>query len=316
MDVMLRNQLNNTLAETSFSFGKLYRGKVRDNYTINGRRIIICTDRLSAFDKIICTIPFKGQVLNQLAAFWFNETRRIAKNHLIEMPDANAIIAKECKPIPIEMIVRRYITGVTKTSLWFNYSKGERKFFSAVLPNNLKKDQKLGEPIITPTTKMEKHDRNLSRNEIEKFVPVDIFRQMEETSFRLFEFGSGLAESRGLILVDTKYEFGLCDGELTLIDEMHTPDSSRFWFANTYEKLFSQGQPQRELDKEYVRRWLASKGFLGEGPVPAVPEDVRIEAAKRYIEAFEILTDKKFEPDTRDASKRIEKNLMKKGYIE
>ena len=315
MDIILKNQLNSTLEQTNFPIGKLYRGKVRDNYTVNGKRIIVCTDRLSAFDRIICTIPFKGQVLNQLTAFWFNETRHIVKNHVIEIPDPNVIVAKECKPIPIEMIVRGYITGVTKTSLWFNYSSGQRKFFSAVLPDNMKKDQKLGEPILTPTTKMEAHDRNLSRDEIKKFVPLEVFRQMEETAFRLFDFGSRLAERRGMILVDTKYEFGLLDDQLMLIDEIHTPDSSRFWFADTYEKLFSQGQPQRELDKEYVRRWLASKGFLGEGQIPPIPDEIRVEAARRYIQAFETLSDKKFNPDSQNASERIGAWLKENGYL-
>lgn len=312
---MLKNQLNNTLEETNFSVGKVYHGKVRDNYTANGTRIIICTDRLSAFDRIICTIPFKGQVLNQLACFWFSETKHIANNHLIEMPDPNVMIAKECKTIPVEMIVRGYITGVTKTSLWINYSNGQRNFFGTVLQDNLKKDQKLNEPILTPTTKLEARDRNLSRNEIEKFVPLDIFEQMEETALKLFDFGSRLAEKRGLILVDTKYEFGLLDDQLMLIDEIHTPDSSRFWFADTYEKLFSQGQPQRELDKEYVRRWLASKGFLGEGQIPPIPDEIRVEAARRYIQAFETLSGKKFNPDSQNASERIGAWLKEKGYL-
>ncbi len=314
-DSVLKNQLNKTLKETNFSIGKFYHGKVRDNYSANGKRIIVCTDRLSAFDRVICTIPFKGQVLNQLASFWFGETKKIAKNHVVAVPDPNVLVANECKVIPIEMIVRGYITGVTKTSLWFNYSNGQREFFGVTLPGGLRKDQRLEEPILTPTTKLEAHDRNLNRQDVKKLVAPEMFSRMEEIASRLFSFGSKLAEKRGMILVDTKYEFGLLGDELILVDEIHTPDSSRFWHAGSYEKLFAEGKPQRELDKEYVRRWLAAKGFVGDGQVPVVPDEIRIEAAKRYIEAFEVFTNEKFEPDTAEPASRIEKNLREKGYI-
>ncbi len=314
-DNIIKTQLKHTLDKTNFKFGKKYEGKVRDNYILDGKRIIITTDRISAFDRVLCTIPFKGQVLNQTSAFWFKNTMRIVKNHVISIPDPNVMIVKECKLIPVEMVVRGYITGVTTTSAWYNYEKGVRNFCGNKLPDGMKKNQKFDSPIITPSTKAEKgaHDESISGEEIikRKLVDEKTYRKMEKAVLDLFDFGSNFVLRQNLILVDTKYEFGLLDGELTLIDEVHTPDSSRFWIKNTYEGLFSKGQEPQKLDKEYVRMWLSNKGFIGEGPIPAIPDYVKIEAAKRYITAYEMITGKGFEAKNGDVLERIEGNLKK-----
>ncbi|MEK6892255.1 MAG: phosphoribosylaminoimidazolesuccinocarboxamide synthase [Nanoarchaeota archaeon] len=314
-DTILKNQLKFTLDKTNFKFGKKYEGKVRDNYTFDDKRIIITTDRISAFDRVLCTIPFKGQVLNQTAAFWFEKTKNIIENHVISIPDPNVMLVKECKPLPVEMVVRGYITGVTTTSAWYNYEKGVRNFCGNILPEGLKKNQKLAKPIITPSTKAEHgaHDESVSGEEIIKRKVVDekLYRQMEKASLALFDFGTKLIVKNNLILVDTKYEFGELNGKLVLIDEAHTPDSSRFWIKNTYDKLFYQGQEPQKLDKEYVRMWLSEKGFIGEGKIPLIPDEVKVEAAKRYITAYEMITGKQFEAKNEDVWKRIEGSLRK-----
>lgn len=300
-DTILRNQLKRTLVRTDLNLGKKYEGKVRDNYILNGKRIIITTDRISAFDRVLCTIPFKGQVLNQTSAFWFEKTKNIIKNHVIDVPDPNVMMVYECKPYPIEMVVRGYITGVTATSAWYNYERGIRDFCGNTLPEGLKKNQKFDKPIITPSTKaMHGHDESISGEEIIKRGLVDekAYRGMEEASLALFNFGSDFVAKQNLILVDTKYEFGSLNGQLVLIDEIHTPDSSRFWIKDTY----------KELDKEYVRQWLANKGFTGDGHIPHIPDEVKIEAAKRYITAYEMITGKEFKANNEDVLERIGRN--------
>ena len=312
-NTILKNQLNHTLDKTNFKFGKKYEGKVRDNYTLNGKRLIITTDRISAFDRVLCSLPFKGQVLNQTSAFWFEKTKKIIKNHLISVPDPNAMLVHECKPYPVEMVVRGYITGVTTTSAWYNYERGVRNFCGNMLPEGLRKNQKLGKPIITPTTKAGHgfHDESISGEEIIKKGLVDekAYRKMEKAALALFDFGTKLVAKNNLILVDTKYEFGELNGELVLIDEIHTPDSSRFWIKGTYQELFSKGEEPQKLDKEYVRQWLADKGFIGDGPIPKIPNDIKIEAAKRYIQAYEMITGKEFKAKNEDVLKRIKDNL-------
>jgi len=332
----LKNQLVNTLEKTDLGVGKKYEGKVRDNYLLGDKtrenrrfsvsweskipmRLIITTDRISAFDRVLGTIPFKGQVLNQTSAFWFKKTKHIVKNHVIEVPDPNAMVVKECKLIPVEMVVRGYITGVTKTSAWYNYEKGVRNFCGNKLPEGMKKDQKFEKPIITPSTKAEhgQHDESISGEEVIKRNLVDekTYKEMEKAAIELYNFGNELVAKNNLILVDTKYEFGLdTDGNLTLIDEIHTPDSSRFWVKDTYEKLFSEGKEPQKLDKEYVRQFLANKGFIGEGEIPEIPDDVKIEAAKRYIKAYEMITGKEFKATNEDVLERIKVNLRK--YIQ
>lgn len=312
-DTILKNQLKHTLDKTDFKIGKKYEGKVRDNYILNGKRIIITTDRISAFDRVLCTIPFKGQVLNQASAFWFEKAKNIVKNHVIDVPDPNVMVVEECLPYPVEIVVRGYITGVTTTSAWYNYERGVRNFCGNTLPEGMRKNQKFGKPIITPSTKAEHgaHDESISAEEIIKKNLVDekIYRKMEKAALALFDFGAKLVAKNNLILVDTKYEFGELNGELVLIDEIHTPDSSRFWIKDTYNELFSKNQEPQKLDKEYVRQWLAGKGFIGEGKIPKIPDEIKIEAAKRYITAYEIITGKGFEAKNGDVLKRIEKSL-------
>ncbi|NYZ76829.1 phosphoribosylaminoimidazolesuccinocarboxamide synthase, partial [Candidatus Micrarchaeota archaeon] len=271
-------------------------------------------------DRVLGTIPFKGQVLNQLADFWFEKTKRIAKNHVIDVPDPNVMVVKECVPLPVEMVVRGYITGVTTTSAWYNYQRGVRNFCGVRLPEGLRKDQKFDKPIITPTTKASEgeHDRPISGEEAikEGLVSREIFERMSEASMKLFDFGSKFVAKHGIILVDTKYEFGLLDGELVLMDEIHTPDSSRFWLADTYDELFRRGDEQRKLDKEYVRTWLANQGYIGDGKPPRLTPEVVIEAAKRYMEAYEKITGVKFKMTEGNAIQRIIKNLKQKGYMQ
>ncbi len=313
----ITSQLPNCLQGVHFeNLGEEYIGKVRDNYTLGDRRIIVISDRLSAFDKIITTIPFKGQVLNQMAAFWFDKTKDIVGNHTIEVPDPNAIVVKQCSAMPVEMVVRGYITGVTTTSAWYNYEKGVRNFCGNELPEGLKKNQKFDKPILTPSTKAahDDHDVSASREEIlaEGKITAEDFDYMADVAMKLFERGVEIAAKQGIILVDTKYEFGKTpEGKIILIDEIHTPDSSRFWFADEYQKRFESGEEQKKIDKEYVREWLANKGFIGEGEVPQVPDDVRVEAARRYIEAYELITGQKFEAQVGPVLPRLEENLKK-----
>lgn len=314
---ILKKQLEFTLSKTDFpKLGNKYEGKVRDNYSKDGKRIIIVSDRLSAFDRIITEVPFKGQVLNQMAQFWFENTKDIIGNHIIEVPDPNVTVARECTSLPVEMVIRGYITGVTTTSAWYNYEKGVRNFCGNVLPEGLKKNQKFDKPIITPTTKAEHggHDESISPEEVVKrgLVTQEEFNKMMEATFKLYEFGVKTCAKQGIILVDTKYEFGkTSDGEIILIDEIHTPDSSRFWFQNEYEARLASGEEQKKIDKEYLREWLAAKGFRGEGEVPAIPDDVKVETARRYIEAYELITGQEFKAEAGDVHSRITKNLAK-----
>lgn len=312
----LQTALGRPLLETDFpQLGEKYEGKVRDNYTSSdGRRFIIVTDRVSAFDRVLGSLPLKGQILNHVAAWWFEQTKNVAPNHVIETPDPNVLVAKECEPLPVEMVVRAYLTGSTSTSIWVHYEKGSRHFCGNPLPDGMKKHQKLPEPILTPSTKAAKgdHDVSASRDEILELTgmrPQD-FDAAAEMAMNLFAFGQKRCAERGLILVDTKYELGKTkDGEIVLIDEVHTPDSSRFWFANTYQERFDAGDSPESFDKEYLRRHLASQGYRGEGPVPEIPDEVRVEASRRYIEAVETLTGEEFVPNLEDPTPRLKKNL-------
>ena len=309
----IRGQLRNVLEQTDFGkLGERQEGKVRDSYKQEGRRILVTSDRISAFDCVLGTIPFKGQVLNQIAEFWFEKTADIVKNHVIDVPDPNVMVVSECEQLPVEFVVRGYITGVTKTSAWYNYQQGVRNFCGNALPEGLKKDQKLDKPILTPTTKLEKHDRPVSRDEAiaEGLIDAESFDAVAEICFRLFERGVEHAASRGLILVDTKYEIGKLGDEFVVSDEIHTPDSSRYWFADTYQELFDAGEPQRKIDKEYVREWLAAQGFTGDGTPPALPDDIRVEAARRYIQAYETVTGQEFSVTDDPIAERIAKALQ------
>jgi phosphoribosylaminoimidazole-succinocarboxamide synthase len=313
-DDVIKAQMGNLLDKTDFDWGGKYEGKVRDNYVVDGKRVIITTDRISAFDRVLCSIPFKGQVLNQTAAFWFEQTRHIVPNHVLSVPDPNVLLARECVLVPVEMVVRGYLTGVTTTSAWYSYKRGIRNFCGHVLPEGMKKNQPFDSPILTPSTKAEKggHDESVSSDEIIKRGLVDekIYREMERIALALYRFGNQKVAEDNLILVDTKYEFGLFDNELMLIDEIHTPDSSRFWIKETYDGLFSQGEEPQKLDKEYIRQWLAGQGFIGEGHIPVIPDDIKIEAARKYITAYEMITGKQFKSKTEKIQERIRQNLQ------
>ena len=296
------------------ALGERYSGKVRENFTKGGRRTIIVTDRVSAFDVVLGTIPFKGQILNGLAHYWFSVTKDVFENHEIEVPDPQATVAIECDPIPVEMVVRGYLTGVSSTSIWRAYERGERTFCGHALPEGLRKHERLPSSIVTPSTKAPKgeHDESVSKDQLLErgLVDRETFDRLEAQALRLFAMGQRLAAERGMILVDTKYELGRTpDGRIVLIDEIHTPDSSRYWYADTYEAAMSQGKDPKSIDKEYVRRWLVAQGFSGEGTPPKLPDEVRIEAARRYIEAYETLTGSTFTPDTRAPVERLRDNL-------
>jgi phosphoribosylaminoimidazole-succinocarboxamide synthase len=315
-ETALRAALGRTLDRTDLEpLGAKYEGKVRDNYTTkDGRRFIVVTDRISAFDRVLGTLPLKGQILNRLAAWWFAKTAHIAKNHVLKVPDPNVIEAIECTPLPVEMVVRAYITGVTSTSIWTHYAAGKRVFCGNTLPDGLRKNQQLERPILTPSTKAEKgdHDVSVSRADILAMgrVSESDFDLAAEAALCLFDFGSRLCRERGLILVDTKYEFGrTAQGEIVVIDEVHTPDSSRFWFRSSYEERFVKGDEPESFDKEYVRRYLAKLGFKGDGPIPPIPDDIRIEATRRYIEAYETITGETFVPDLEEPGQRLRRNL-------
>jgi phosphoribosylaminoimidazole-succinocarboxamide synthase len=313
---LLRQALGHTLSSTALdALGTKYEGKVRDNYsTADGRRFIVVTDRISAFDRVIGTLPLKGQVLNRLAAFWFERTAEVAPNHVIRVPDPNVLEARECTPLPVEMVMRAYVTGVTSTSIWTHYAAGKREFCGHRLPDGLKKNQKLPAPILTPSTKAAKgdHDISASRDEILAMGAISAadFDAAAAMAEALFSYGQRWCAERGLILVDTKYEFGKDkDGRIVIIDEIHTPDSSRFWFAKSYGERFAKGEEPESFDKEYVRRWLAGQGFKGDGAIPAIPDEVRIEAARRYVEAYETITGQTFEPDLEEPTARMARNL-------
>lgn len=281
------------------------QGKVRDFYILDGKRILITTDRQSAFDVMLGYIPFKGVVLNLLSAFWFHKTRDIVPNHMISIPEPNVLIAHDTKAIPVEMIVRGYISGVTKTSIWYSYERGERFIYGIQFPEGLKKNQQLPTPVITPTThggpstgsgQAGGHDERLTREEIirRKIVPKKLYEQMEKTALALFARGTAICAKRGLILVDTKYEFGLYKGKLMLIDEIHTPDSSRFWVKKTYASRFRRGLEPENFDKEFLRLWYVKKGYRGDGTPPPMPKSLINAVSKRYIAVYEKITNVPF----------------------
>lgn len=298
-------------------FGSKTQGKVRDIYIQKNQRILITTDRQSAFDVILGHIPYKGAVLNLLSQFWFEKTTHIIPNHMIAVPDPHVMMVHNCEPIPVEMIVRGYMTGVTKTSIWYSYERGERVIYGIELPQGMKKNQKLLQPIITPTTHplpgSGKHDERLTRSDIikKRIVKESLYRQMEDAALQLFRYGSLLCRRRGLILVDTKYEFGLHKGKLMIMDEIHTPDSSRFWIADSYPSHFSRAKEPENFDKEFLRLWYAKRGYRGDGVPPPMPDDLIVALAKRYIGVYERITGRKFPAYHYPVEERIKNNLAK-----
>ena len=295
------------------------RGKVRDMFSLpDDRWLLVTTDRLSAFDRILTSIPFKGQVLNQLSAFWFDVTSDIIPNHLLEVPDPNVSLVRECEALPVEVVIRGYITGVTKTALWYRYSLGERQIYGYDFPDGMEKNEKLPSPIITPTTKGRagEHDERITCAEVVERGLLDqaTWDQVQAAALEIFRRGQEIAKRGGLILVDTKYEFGRApDGTLMVIDEVHTPDSSRFWIADSYEARRAQGMEPESFDKELLRLWYAERGYRGDGEPPAATEDLVVQVSQRYIALHEKLTDQAFEPGAYPAEERIVDVL--RGFI-
>ncbi|MBU0578203.1 phosphoribosylaminoimidazolesuccinocarboxamide synthase [Patescibacteria group bacterium] len=313
---IIKANLKNTVTETNFEgFERVHTGKVRDTYEKDGKRIIVATDRLSAFDRVLSAIPFKGAVLNLFSGFWFDKTKDIVDNHLISTPDPNVSIVKKVKIFPVEIIVRGYLTGTTSTSAWTAYEKGERLFCGVGLPEGMSKNQAFETPIITPTTKPETgHDEKISRDEIiaQGLVPEDKWNKIEEYAIAIFKRGTEIAAEKGFILVDTKYEFGEDEhGNIILADEVHTPDSSRYWMADSYEERLANDQEPQSFDKEFIRLWFKDNcDPYKDEVIPEAPNDLIEELSYRYIDIYEKLTGKEFNYNADIPTlERIQENL-------
>ncbi len=315
----IRGELDNCLTETDLGIGTRMAGKVRDTYDLGERLVLITTDRQSAFDRVLAAIPFKGQALNLASAWWFDQTENIVANHVVEVPDPNVTVAKKCRVLPIEFVVRGYITGTTSTALWTHYRNGSRNYCGNPLPEGLRKNERLEKPILTPTTKSDEHDRPVSPDEIlsEGWLPGEDWEAARDVALRLFTFGQKVAREHGLILVDTKYEFGKdADGNILLIDEIHTPDSSRYWIAGNYEERFAEGQEPENIDKEFLRLWFAENcDPYNDATLPPAPDELRVELSRRYILLYEMITGEGFRfPEAGlPVQERIGRNLA--GYL-
>jgi phosphoribosylaminoimidazole-succinocarboxamide synthase len=321
-DELLRAQLPHALRQLDLpALGELYRGKVRDNYTRGDRIVMVTTDRVSAFDHVLGTIPWKGEILSRLTAFWFDKVKDIAPIHVVDVPDPSVMVVRKARPFPVEIIVRGYITG----SLWRDYQAGKAGAYGIAWPAGLRKDQRLDAPVLTPSTKAEygKHDEPISEAEILKqaLVPPRLWEEARAVALRLFQRGQEWAAARGLVLVDTKYEMGTVEeqdgsAKLVVIDEIHTPDSSRYWIAEGSEERFRKGEEQRMLDKENIRQWLIHEhGFSGQGTPPALTDEVRVALARTYVNLFERLTGQPFQAEVGPVAARIERNLAARGYL-
>ena len=311
----IKAELNNTLTETSLSDKSKKTGKVRDQYDLDDQVALITTDRQSAFDRVLASIPFKGQVLNLTSAWWFSQTKHIIPNQVISVPDPNVTLAKKCEVFSIEFVVRGYITGSTSTSLWTVYNNGDREYCGNILSEGLKKNQKLEANMLTPTTKEEHHDRPIAPPEIvsEGWMTQEDWDYCSQKALALFAFGQQKAAEHGLILVDTKYEMGRdTDGTIRLIDEIHTPDSSRYWIAETYDERMSAGQEPQNIDKEFLRLWFVDNcDPYNDKTLPDAPDELVAELSSRYIYLYETITGKAFPfPDTgKPIQERINENL-------
>lgn len=307
------------LTETNFNVGQKYQGKVRDTYDLGDKLVLITTDRQSAFDRVIAAVPYKGQVLNLTSAWWFEQTEHLVPNHLIAIPDPNVMIAKKCQVFPIEFVVRGYITGTTSTSLWTQYNKGVRQYCGIHFEEGLRKNQRLDAPVLTPTTKDKEHDRPISPAEIisEGWMTQADWDAASAMALTLFNFGMEVAAKHGLILVDTKYEFGKdAAGNIVLVDEIHTPDSSRYWLANSYADRFAQAKEPENIDKEFLRLWFVDKcDPYNDKVLPTAPEELIVTLASRYVQLYEMITGKQFAFATTNGpiDKRILKNIA--GYL-
>ncbi len=315
LDSSIEQQLNHVLKDTDFSnLGEKYKGKVRDVYTSDNEVFLITTDRQSAFDINLANIPFKGQVLTQTSAFWFENTKDIVQNHVLGIPDPNVMVCKKLKVFPVEFIVRGYLTGVTLTSVWTAYATS-REFCGNILPDGMVKNQKFDRSIITPSTKSNEHDENISGKEA---VKLGLMTQKQwdfvaDKAFKLFERGTEIAAKNGLILVDTKYEFGYDeDGSIFLVDEIHTPDSSRYWLSDSYHTRFLNGEEPENIDKEFLRLWFKKNCNPYEDEVlPEAPKELVIELSKRYIKLFEMITGSEFKGEVGNVEYRIMVNLFR-----
>ena len=301
---------------------KKYAGKVRDTYDVapadaRGTLVLITTDRQSGFDRLLGAIPFKGQVLNRTSLYWFEQTKALVLNHVMASPHANALIARKCRVLPIEFVVRGYLTGSTDTSIWTKYRAGERSFGGATLPDGMRKNEPLPNQLITPTTKEAAHDRPISREDItrEGWLTREQWEFCSDAALRLFRFGQETAAKRGLILVDSKYEFGVdSDGQIRLIDEIHTPDSSRYWIAESYEQRMREGREPDMIDKEFFRLWFRERCDPYKDKVlPRPPDDLIAELASRYIQLFERITGEEFAPDLQPLNAAVVGALQAEG---
>ncbi|MDO9333441.1 MAG: phosphoribosylaminoimidazolesuccinocarboxamide synthase [Dehalococcoidales bacterium] len=311
---IIKTNLKNCLVETDLEWiGTKKQGKVRDTYDAGDKLVLVTTDRQSAFDRIVASVPFKGAVLNLSSAWWFTQTNDIVPNHVLAVPDPNVTVGKKCSVFPVEFVIRGFLTGVTSTAVWTAYEKGERVFCGNILPEGMKKNQRFAQPIITPTTKSDEHDRKVSAEEIvsEGLMSQEDWDKTSELTQKLFVRGQQLAAKAGLILVDTKYEFGKDDsGNIILIDEIHTPDSSRWWFLSSYEERFARNEEPEYFDKELLRLWYREHSDpYKDKELPLAPDELVIELASRYIDIYEKITARVFEFTEGNINERIENNL-------
>lgn len=321
-DEMIRTAIPHMLDDVEVEgLGVKHAGKVRANYQVADHRVLVTTDRVSAFDRILGHIPFKGQVLNQLSYWWFDRCADIVPSHVslsrYRSSDPNVMIGRSAETLPVEVVVRGYITGVTSTALWTLYDSGVKRPYGLDLPSGLRKNDRLPHPVITPTTKATggAHDERLTNQDVldRKLVAPDLWAQISDVAVRLFERGTEAARKAGLILVDTKYEFGLIDGQLAIIDEMHTPDSSRYWVAESWDP--ASGNEPENYDKEFLRLWFKAQGYTGEGDVPDMPDSFRVLVARRYIDTYQRLTGLEFVPGAQPPRRRVEAYLRQLAQL-
>ena len=311
---LIAQNLDNCLENAAhLGFPGYRKGKVRDTFDIGDKLILVTTDRQSAFDRVLASIPFKGQVLNQVSAFWFDETKDIVPNHVLDLPDPNVTVGRKGRVVPIEFVVRSYMTGSTSTSIWKNYQAGMRQYCGHSLADGFVKNQKLERAIVTPTTKDDEHDELTSGDALIEsgVVDRDTWKRMEEIALALFARGQEIAAKNGLILVDTKYELGWDDqGEIMLIDEIHTPDSSRYWIADSYEERFAAGNEPENIDKEFLRLWFVENcDPYKDETLPPAPDELVVELSSRYQRLYEMITGRDFQPTVGAIAERLSKNL-------
>lgn len=313
----IRQAVGNCLVDTDIGIGSKKKGKVRDTYDLGDKVVIVTTDRQSAFDRILAAVPFKGQVLNQTSAWWMDNTQHIVGNALLGLPDPNVAVMKKCSVFPVEFVVRGFMTGSTDTSLWTHYSQGSRLYCGHTFPDGLVKNQRLAANVVTPTTKAETHDVPISHAEIveQGLMSQQDLDTVSEAALALFNYGQAQAAQRGLLLVDTKYEFGKdADGNILLVDEIHTPDSSRYWIGDTYEQRVAQRQEPQNIDKEFLRLWFREHcDPYNDEVLPEAPTELVVELSRRYVYLYQKITGQAFQPEVAPGitpAERIRRNVM------